>query len=143
METCSTVEALQVALYSLLQQTASTRQDEQQHSLNLAATFLFNFHTEMSVVQGETFSLRFFTQDEFCSILHLNATEYKNGGFDFVKHCRPFFFRRWPTVVLQLSLRSERVIFHEQEGGRVWCHAITTLHFNWTLRRKSSRSARI
>jgi len=59
METCRTVEALHVALHYLLQQIASTRQDEQQRSINLAATFLFNFRTEMSVVQGETFSLHF------------------------------------------------------------------------------------
>jgi hypothetical protein len=59
METCRTVEALQFALYCLLLQIASTRQDEQQRLVNLAATFLFNFRTEMSVVQAETFSLHF------------------------------------------------------------------------------------
>lgn len=54
-----------------------------------------------------------------------------------MKPCRPFF-RRWRTVVLQFSLRNERVIFHEQEGGSAWCHAVATLHFNWTFFKKQN-----
>jgi hypothetical protein len=47
-------------------------------------------------------------------------------------------FRRWPTVVLKVSLCNERVILHEQEGGSAWCHAVATLHFNWTLFKKQN-----
>lgn len=46
--------------------------------------------------------------------------------------------RRWPTDVLQFSLRNERVIFHEQEGGSAWCPAVATQHFNWTLFKKQN-----
>jgi hypothetical protein len=42
--------------FSVYCNIASTRQDEQQRSVNLAATFLFNVRVKMSVVTGETFA---------------------------------------------------------------------------------------
>jgi hypothetical protein len=41
-----------------------------------------------------------------------------------------FFLHRLSTDVLQFSLRNERVIFNEQEGGSAWSHAVATLHYN-------------
>jgi hypothetical protein len=38
--------------------------------------------------------------------------------------------------VLQFSLRNERVIFPEQEGGSEWYLDVATLRFNWTLFKK-------